>query len=219
MVPTESGGLRTIFSFFLGLMLTAFAGVSVYTFHPPPAHFDTERRDLGRREQAIREAKLPDALTDEDRKQIQEINRRQNELADTEEKALKHWGRSTSIILILFATLSMAVSLVRADQLPVISNGLLLAGVFTMLYGVGWIVVTDTSMARFWVMTVALAITLGLGYIRFVRRGTVLPSVSPARVEAVGLLDIERRIRNLEDRMDRAAQAFGHKDDSSESQA
>lgn len=33
--------------------------------------------------------------------------------------------------------LNMAISLVRADQLPVISNGLLLGGVFTMLYGVG----------------------------------------------------------------------------------
>jgi len=32
----DTGGLHTIFSFFLGLMVTAFVGVGVYAFHPPP---------------------------------------------------------------------------------------------------------------------------------------------------------------------------------------
>ena len=63
------------------------------------------------------------------------------------------------------ATLAMAVSLVRANQLQVISNGLLLGGVFTMLYGVGWIIATDVSKARFVVMAIALVITLALGYV------------------------------------------------------
>src|SRR6476619_2422268 len=51
--------LRTIFAFFLGLMLTAFVGVGVYTFHPPPVRFDNELRDVGRREQALRDARAP----------------------------------------------------------------------------------------------------------------------------------------------------------------
>ena len=40
--PGRSTGLRTIFSFFLGLMLTAFAGVGVYTFYPPPEEFTNQ---------------------------------------------------------------------------------------------------------------------------------------------------------------------------------
>ena len=76
-------------------------------------------------------------------------------------------GAADSVVLVAFATLAMAVSLVPAARLPVISNGLLLGGVFTMVYGVGSIIVTDTSMARFAVVTVALAITLVLGYVRF----------------------------------------------------
>ena len=79
------------------------------------------------------------------------------------------WGRNTSIILITFATLVMSISLIMSDRLKVISNGLLLGGLFTMLYGTGWIIATGTSQARFFVMTAALAITLGLGYVRFVR--------------------------------------------------
>ena len=112
----------------------------------------------------------------------------------------------------VFATLTMAVSLVRAGQLPVIGNGLLLGGVFTMLYGVGWIVATDTSVTRFLVMTVALAITLGLGYVRFVRRGRPSPvTAGPGVPAGEGLADIERRVRDLEERMHEAAQALARK--------
>lgn len=103
----------------------------------------------------------------------------------------------------------MAVSLIRADHLPVISNGLLLGGVFTMVYGVGWIVATDTSVARFFVMTAALAITLGLGYVRFARA----QATAPARVSGAGRLgDLDERLQNLEDRMNQAARALGQRD-------
>ena len=211
-----SGGLRVIFSFFLALMLTAFVGVGVYTFHPPPEEFNTQIRDLNRHEQAIRNTRPPNELTSVDRDQIQEIIRQRNELRDAKAEARKPWGRSTSVILIVFATLAMGVSLVRADQLPVISNGLLLGGVFTMLYGVGWILATDTSITRFLVMSVALVITLGLGYVRFVRRRTVSPvTVGSGVAEGEGLADIERRVRDLEERMNQAAHALGNKRDSS----
>lgn len=121
-------GLRTIFSFFLGLMLTAFVGVGVYTFHPPPEQLDEQIRILNRREQEILTARAPNELTQAERDSLQSIERRRNELTDAAAAARKPWGRSTSIILIVVATLAMAVSLVRADQLPVISNGLLLGG-------------------------------------------------------------------------------------------
>lgn len=207
---TRSTGLRTIFSFFLGLMLSAFIGVGVYTFHSPPEQFDIELRDLGRREQEIMESRGRDEMTDADRDQLREIGRQRNELTEAAADARKPWGRTTSIILIVFATFAMAVSLVRADQLPVISNGLLLGGVFTMLYGVGWIIASDNSVTRFLVMTVALAITLGLGYARFVRRDQRLDAAGePGVAEPEGLAGIDRRVRVLEDRMNQAANALG----------
>ena len=212
----RSDGLRTIFSFFLGLMLAAFVGVGVYTFHSPPEQFDSQIRDLARREQAIRDTKPPDELTASDRDQIQEINRQRNDLVDAQEQARKPWGRSTSIILMVSATVIMTVSLVRAGQLPVISNGLLLGGIFTMLYGVGWIVASDTSITRFLVMTAGLVTTLGLGYLRFVRRSATPPVTAGSGIqEGEGFADVERRVRDLEERMNDAANALGHKHDSS----
>ena len=206
----HGSGLRTIFSFFLGLMLTVFAGVGVYTFYPPNEDFNNQIRDLNRQEEAIRDSKAENDLTEEDRAKILEINEERNALQDGIEEAAQPWGRTTSILLMAIATLAMGVSLVRADQLPVISNGLLLGGVFTMLYGVGWIIATDTSMARFVVMTVALLITLGLGYVRFVRKGKAVPDAAGSGVSEVeGLSDIQRRLEDLEERMNEAARILG----------
>ena len=136
----RSGGLQTIFSFFLGLMVTAFVGVGAYTFHPPP-HEQLARQvqQLDRQEVAIRDSRPPEQLTAEDRAaQIQMLNSERDQLSDAMQQAREGWARSTSIILITLATLVMAVSLVRSEQLPVVGNGLLLGGLFTMVYGIGW---------------------------------------------------------------------------------
>lgn len=202
----RSGGLQTIFSFFLGLMLAAFIGVGVYTFHPPAKELDRQIRELDRQEQAIGNAGPQDGPAPEDRDRIRKLNEARNALSDAAQVEREAWGRSTSIILIALATLIMAVSLVRADQLPVISNGLLLGGVFTMVYGVGWIIATDTSVARFVVMTVALVLTLALGYARFVRRRSPTPEPGgPKARDVEGLARIEQRLTGLEERLAKAA--------------
>ena len=211
--------LRTIFAFFLGLMLTAFVGVGVYTFHPPPQQFDKALRDLGRKEQALREKRAPNELTSADRDSLQAIERRRNEVIDAAAAARIPWARTTSIILIVVATLAMAGSLIGPDRLLVISNGLLLGGVFLMLYGVGWMIATDTSVARFVVITIALAITLALAYARFVRRAPRTTAAgAPRSPQASESADLERRIRALEDRLSAAAavlatQPRSHNDD------
>ena len=208
--PGRSTGLRTIFSFFLGLMLVAFAGVGVYTFYPPPEEFTAQIRELNRREEMIRDSRPPDQLTEEDRAQIRDVNQERYALQDAMREAQRPWGRTTSIILMVTATLAMAVSLIRADQLPVISNGLLLGGVFTMLYGVGWIIATDVSKARFVVMAIALVITLALGYARFVRGGkTSVDKAGAAAPDAEGMAQIELRLQALEERMQEAGRVLG----------
>ncbi|MBC8368193.1 hypothetical protein H8E52_12370 [bacterium] len=192
-------------------MLTAFIGVGVYTFHPPPEQHEKEIRNLNQAEQAIRDSGSPEGLSEEQRNEIAVLNQRQNQLNDASDEALEPWGRSTSIILIVFATLTMIISLVRAHQLPVISNGLLLGGLFSMLYGIAWIIATDTSVTRFLVMSAALLITLGLGYVRFVRQGnSSRGDLAQDRLEAPESTDMERRIQALETRLAEAALALGH---------
>jgi hypothetical protein len=191
-------------------MLTVFFGIGVYTFHPPPTQFADQIKEINKREQIIRTTKAPGELTIEDRDQLQEIALKRSELLDAEAEARKPWCLSTSIVLIVFSTLTLVVSLLRAVQLQVISNGLLLGGVFTMLYGSGWIAFTGTSTLRFLVMTGALVVTLLLGYVRFVRKEKMSPIPESGQIaRGHNLEQIERRISDLELRMNDAAKALG----------
>jgi hypothetical protein len=212
---TWSAGLQTIFSIFLGLMLTVFFGIGVYTYHPPPSEFTDQIKELNRQEQFIKTTKKASELTSSDRDQLEENALKRRELMIAAEEARKPWCLSTSIILIVFSTLTLVVSLLRAVQLQVVSNGLLLGGVFTMLYGMGWIAFAGTSTIRFLVMTAALIVTLVLGYVRFVRKGKMLPTTEGGEIARVDSLEeIERRIRDLEERMTDAAKALGKKNES-----
>ena len=87
-------------------------------------------------------------------------------------------------------------------------NGLLLGGVFTMVYGVGWIISSEANVARFVVMTVALVVTLGLGYLRFVRREQGAAGAATA-VSGAADGEVERRLSEVEDRLDRVAEVLG----------
>jgi hypothetical protein len=212
MADTRSGtGLQTLFAIFLGLMVTAFAGVGVYTFYPSPdVHYRDRIVSLDRQQQAIKNSRPENALTVADRAQIQRLTDERNRVQDTNRASTEAWGGRTSIILVSLATIVMAISLLAAAQLPVISNGLLMGGVFTMLYGVGWVIVSGTSTTRFIVMTFALVITLALGYMRFVRRRAPAQTLKGVEASApIGeFVDLEQRVRTLEERMMQAATAL-----------
>jgi hypothetical protein len=216
MAETRPGsGLSTIFGFFLGLMVTAFVGVGVYTFYPSPEDtFQPRIQELNRQHQAIASSKAPDALSADERARMQALTDQRDRVFDESQVAARRWGVRTSIVLIAFATLIMAISLLRAAQLPVVSNGLLLGGLFTMVYGVGWVVSSDTSTTRFAVISAALAITLAMGYLRFVRGGSALDApVSPSGAQAPGsAVELEARVRQLEARLDAAARAIQPRD-------
>ena len=123
----QRNALQTIFSFFLGLMVTAFIGVGVYTFYPPPEErFAEQLQTLYRQQEDIQSFKDQTQLTPADRAKLSTIQADIREIEDAQAAAREVWGRNTSIVLIGFATLVMSVSLIMADRLQVISNGLLL---------------------------------------------------------------------------------------------
>lgn len=214
--PRTNNALQIIFSFFLGLMVVAFVGVGVNTFYPSPeTKAEPERQELQRElDQIYRNAgdKTPQGAdklkADALQKQIDAIN-------DRVQKEMQIWFRNTSIILIVFATLVMAVSLIRSEQLRVISNGLLLGGLFTMVYGIGLAIFSGQSTARFLTITVALLVTVGLGYVKFVRerQAAAVPAAAGGAVamDDANAAALAARIADLEARFDAAAAALGGK--------
>jgi hypothetical protein len=208
--------LQTIFSFFLGLMVLAFIGIGVITFYPQPEYDEPpEMRELQREQEQIWSKDRDGELSAADQKRVDEIQEEMDALWEEQEDVRQIWARNTSIILILFATLVMGISLIRSEQLRVISNGLLLGGLFTMVYGVGWIIASGESVARFGVIVFALAITLGLGYLKFVRgkeagaAAAVAVAGAGGEVDAATLGPLVSRIEALEARTEAAAEALG----------
>jgi hypothetical protein len=204
--------LQTIFSFFLGLMVLAFVGVGVNTFYPSPAEKYTKRmQETSRRQESLNSKAAPGSFTPEEQAQLDSLRAEQDALNEKHQAELKDWARVTSIILVLFATLVLVVSLTQNERIRVISNGLLLGGLFTMVYGVGWVVFSGNSVARFWVILFALIVAIGLGYLKFVRgrqpQGTPRAAAGIAVDEAV-LGPLSARVTALEERAAAAAAAL-----------
>ncbi|MFT3860560.1 hypothetical protein [Micropruina sp.] len=109
--------------------------------------------------------------------------------------AYDRWRLTSSIILLIAATLVMLLSLVIAEAGPVLANGALLGGLFTMIYAVAIGASTEGQWTRFAVMTAALVVTVGVGWWKFTRgrapvalasgAGSVLPGEAEARLSAI----------------------------------
>jgi hypothetical protein len=206
--------LQTIFSFFLGLMVVAFVGVGVNTFFPGPSEkFSQARQQLSRQQESVSRKAAPGSYSPREQAQLDSLAEEQSKTGQREQAELKDWARSTSIVLVLFATLVLVVSLLLSERLRVISNGLLLGGLFTMIYGVGWVVFSGNSVARFWVISFALAVALGHGYAKFVR-GRRKAGDSPAASTSAApstegtLRALSERVSRLEERAAAAAAAW-----------
>jgi len=214
--------LQTIFSLFLGLMVVALIGVGVNTFYPSPGLvYDKELQTLYQQQNVIGAKSVDPSGTVAAEQAALQV--KINDLQNKSQIALEPWQINTSIVLVLFATLVMGISLVRSDQLRVLSNGLLLGGLFTMVYGSGWSIASGSSMARFYVILFALAVTLALGYLKFVRGAKVaaiVPTVAGGAAPSTAEIgDLAGRVSALEERLAAAASAFSPTRDVSDKDA
>lgn len=219
--------LQFIFSLFLGVLLVVFVGVGVWTFYPQPFDQNSpEQRELDRlyRQQS---AEFEGKAGAQNSPEAERIQKRIDELNDRMQVSRDEWSRNTSIVLMAFATVLMAVSLTLPETMKVFSNGFLLGGMFTLIYGTGWSFAGGDSRARFFVVAVALLLSVGFGYLRFIRgrkeaaeaaaiagAGGMATAVAGggaagAAADSGELADIARRVAELERRAAAAAEALG----------
>jgi uncharacterized protein HemX len=221
------GVLQAIFTVFLGLMITAVVGVGVYTFHPNPAADTQEQVQALYQERerlqgctSVQGCTALEELTEAERAELDAIDVQVLELQEAADAQREAWSQSTSVILIVIATALMAVALLLGDSVTVLSNGILLGGLFTMLYGVGWGLASGNSLTRFLVLVAALAVSLGLGYLKFVRprkvpADEVTSAHGPAAAGSIAdpsseqLAALTARVADLERRLAAAAAGLG----------
>ncbi len=154
--------LKAIYTFFLGLLLALFVGLGVSSFYPEPkapvypdnaqtVHYDDE--------QAISDStKLDQEKWDHD---YQEYT-----------KALQRYDRNVSIIVLSAAVVMLVLSLVLQKRIDMLSDGLLLGGVFTLVYSIFRSFSGNDNRYSFAVVSVGLILTMVLGYIKFIHPQT-----------------------------------------------
>lgn len=199
----QSGALQAIFALFLGVIVALVVGVGVNTFHPNPADetraeleqlYQSQQFSMAEKADQAAPATADDQRLDARILQLEELARQQEQ----------DWAAATSVVVVILATvlLAAAVALARVAAAWVFSTGLLLGGIFTMLYGVVLSMMSGQSVLRFVLLLAALLITSGLGYLRFVRTqhhptAAVATGASPA-IPA----DVEQRLARVESSLD-----------------
>jgi hypothetical protein len=147
--------LRIVYTFFLGILLAIFVGVGVNTFYegPKAPEYPIELNTYGKEptpEQVSKQQKFD--------KQNQQYTEK-----------LKPYNRNVSIITLAASIILLAISLIYEKKIKIIADGVMLGGVFTLLYSLGRSFASEDTKYTFAVVTVGLAVALYLGYHRFIR--------------------------------------------------
>jgi len=83
------------------------------------------------------------------------------------ETTMSDYNRNVSLIVLCCAVIVLAISLIFDKKLGTVADGLLLGGIFTLLYGIGRGIAVDSNKFRFLVASIGLAVTIILGFIKF----------------------------------------------------
>lgn len=154
--------IRYIYTFFVALFLAIFVGMGIAVFYEAPVIPE---------EPAVMQSIGKEGPTAAQQAEIDAFHVKQKAY----DKAMWKYNRNVSVIVLVCAVVILAIALLFSAQLGLIADGLLLGGIFTLLYGIGRGMATDSNVFRFLVATVGLAITLTLGYTKFIRHKSALP--------------------------------------------
>jgi len=154
---SRASGLETIYTLFLALMIALFFGLSISAFYIQP-----------------KEPEYPTILQVNSKggtMTSEQLDAQYNyDLATKSfQKEFSVYNRNVSIITLVLAIIALTVGLLFFENIFVISNGLLLGGLFTLLYSMVRGFMSDNTQFRLIVVTVGLIVAIVLGYIKFIK--------------------------------------------------
>lgn len=150
--------IKLVYTVFLAIMVALFVGLGVQTFYPAPKmpEWPTE----------LQFAKGDPSTYTADQQAIQrKFDQEQKDYRDQNKK----YSLNASIIIVIASIVLLSLSLTLLHPLILISDGVLMGGVFTLLYGIIRGFMSENDKYQFVVITLGLIIAITLGYIRFTK--------------------------------------------------
>jgi hypothetical protein len=147
--------IRHLYAIFVGLFFVLFVGTGVAVFYIQPKEPAAPAWIIN--------GKVNPAGND--LKQQVTYNIQRKEFSHD----MQVYNRNVSIIVLGCAIAGLVISIALAARLGPIADGLLVGGVFTLLYGMGRGIASDSNQYRFAAAGVGLAAAIALGYATFSR--------------------------------------------------
>ena len=165
----ENTVLKIVYTFFLGIILALFVGLGIQTFYPAPEYPTSI------------EAPVPDKgePTQADQQKDAEFQQQQEAAFREYEEKSEIYNRNVSTIALVAAVAFLGLSLLLEKRNLVLANGVMLGGLFTLLYSFGRGLISGNTAMTFIAVCVGLVVVLFLGYRRFLQpHGAVQPASS-----------------------------------------
>ena len=146
------GQVQVLYSIFLGLLLATAIGVGIAAFYAapdPPVYRESLEMPEGR----------PDR---EEERRFRVEERRYSAASET-------YNRNVSAIAVPFTIALVGGSMALLNRIPVIANGLMLGGLFTVVYAILRSFNSGDQKFMFVIVLIGIAVTLALGYLRLIR--------------------------------------------------
>lgn len=147
--------LKIIYTIFLGLILALFIGLGISTFYEGPTQpeYPTTHYSYGK------DGEPTDEQIQKD-KQYETLSEQYNDASQT-------YSRNVSIIALVASLILLVAGLLFEKKNIVIGGGVLLGGLFTLVYSIIRGFASSDTKYTFIVVTVGLAMALYLGYHKF----------------------------------------------------
>lgn len=163
--------MKFVYAFFLGIILALFVGMGISTFYTEPK-MPEYPHSITAPELTVPEGKVP-AEDIQAQREYEEAYKKYNQ-----ESQVYH--RNVSIISLIAAVLFVIVGLFFERRNSVIMNGVMMGGVFTLLYSIGRGIASTDTKYTFIAVSVSLAVVLFLGYRKF-NDAAALSTKKPAK--------------------------------------
>jgi len=151
--------MKLVYTVFLALLVALFWGMGIAAFYPAPEAPETpaivEQSYKNPGESLSPAEKTAQVAFEKEQKEYNE--------------KMKTYSRNVSIIALGFAVLTLVVSLLFSNKIPVLADGLLLGSVFTLAYSIIRGFESEDAKFRFVIVTVGLLITVFIGYWKFIK--------------------------------------------------
>jgi hypothetical protein len=170
----ENQVLKIVYTFFLGIIIALFVGLGIRTFYAPPEppQFPITQ---------IAKANPTDQELAEQLKQQEQYERALR--AYDEQNSI--YNRNVSTISLVASVVLLGLSLLLEKRNRVLANGILLGGLFTLLYSIGRGFASQDTLMTFIAVSVGLAVALFLGYRRFFEKPAA-PTAGPPEAGGPG---------------------------------